>query len=488
MNPRVAALVSTLFCLVLPAWLAQGTTRVVPTQIPTIQQAIFTSATGDTVLVLPGTYQENILIDRAIVVRSEQGPGVTAIDGGAPSNPDLASTVRIMADPGPPFLTGGSIEGFAIRNGTGSRMPLIFGGRGGGGILVMNTGAPGPLIRNNWIHSNRLAAGTNVFGSGIFAKAEIDNPPVAARIIDNRIYDNSVEVTGGDGGSVISGGSLIEGNEIFDNHSNRSGVALAMGEGSAIGNVIACNSGAYVTGIASSGTLEGNTVVGNWSFNGGPAVWVTDYSDGLCTLRANNIAFNLGTGIECFQPLPPEPLVTFDLECNNISGNTGGQISGACSDAIGRNGNISEDPLFGQGGCPSQPGDWCLSEDSPLLPENSPPGCGLIGAPGQCPPIGVSETPASGQAFAIMPAQPNPFGARTTLGFHLRENAAVDVVIYSVMGRLVRRIEAGVLAAGDHEIEWEGETDSGGRAPSGAYVARIRVGENEVARSLILFR
>jgi hypothetical protein len=54
----------------------------VPADAGTIQQAIDTAATGDTVLVAPGTYVETITFrGKAITVASEQGPEVTIIDG-----------------------------------------------------------------------------------------------------------------------------------------------------------------------------------------------------------------------------------------------------------------------------------------------------------------------------------------------------------------------------------------------------------------------
>jgi hypothetical protein len=60
----------------------------VPQDTSTIQQGINVAATGDTVLVAPGTYFENInFLGKAITVQSEQGSDVTMIDGHNTSGP-----------------------------------------------------------------------------------------------------------------------------------------------------------------------------------------------------------------------------------------------------------------------------------------------------------------------------------------------------------------------------------------------------------------
>ena len=54
----------------------------VPTNFPTIQSAIKAASSGDTVLVAPGTYVENIHFSgKAITLTSSSGPAVTIIDG-----------------------------------------------------------------------------------------------------------------------------------------------------------------------------------------------------------------------------------------------------------------------------------------------------------------------------------------------------------------------------------------------------------------------
>src|SRR5215831_21221051 len=54
----------------------------VPADQPTIQAGINAAANGDTVLVSPGTYKENVNFSgKAITVQSASGAAVTLIDG-----------------------------------------------------------------------------------------------------------------------------------------------------------------------------------------------------------------------------------------------------------------------------------------------------------------------------------------------------------------------------------------------------------------------
>src|SRR2546428_9154943 len=62
---------------------ARAATINVPAGQPTIQAAINAASNGDTVLVAPGTYYENInFMGKAITVTSAGGPSVTTINGG----------------------------------------------------------------------------------------------------------------------------------------------------------------------------------------------------------------------------------------------------------------------------------------------------------------------------------------------------------------------------------------------------------------------
>src|SRR5215204_3665661 len=110
---------------------AEAATIRVPADAATIQHAIDAAAAGDTILVSPGTYIENITFrGKPITVASEQGAGVTIIDG------NRAGSVVT-------FASGESrnavLTGFTVRNGANSFS--------GGGVLIQNSA---PSIIGNW--------------------------------------------------------------------------------------------------------------------------------------------------------------------------------------------------------------------------------------------------------------------------------------------------------------------------------------------------
>lgn len=68
----------------------------------------------------------------------------------------------------------------------------------------------------------------------------------------------------------------------------------------------------------------------------------------------------------------------------------------------------------------------------------------------------------------LRPNYPNPFHQQTTIAFDLAEAASVDIVIYDMLGRAVRRVFEGQLTPGTHEV-----TLDAGDLPSGTYLCQM---------------
>jgi hypothetical protein len=79
--------------------------------------------------------------------------------------------------------------------------------------------------------------------------------------------------------------------------------------------------------------------------------------------------------------------------------------------------------------------------------------------------------------FAARPAFPNPFRTSTTVAFDLPAARQVELTLYGIDGRVVRRLMDGAMPIGRHRAVWDGRDDRGQPVASGIYFVRIRAGE-----------
>jgi hypothetical protein len=330
-------------------------TILVPADYPTIQAAIDAAVNGDTVLVSPGTYVENInFIGKAITVRSDLGPEVTIIDGN-----QADSVVRFNSGEGDASV----LSGFTIQNGNGSN---------GGGVSI---GSASPIVTRNRIINNTACAGAGI--SVEFASPLIEDNLVrgnaqggcvggtggggillqgagAARIIRNRILQNSMNSASGGGISLFAAGTpKILGNIIAGNSASGDGGGLSFGNSSnatVANNMIVRNSAGQGGGMywlvpdGNAGpVVVNNTIADNTASFQGSAIFADGFDAG--TQVFNNIvrAVSGQVALYCgnFNDLNP-PVVAF----NDVFAPGGAPYGGICDDMTGQNGNISVNPLF----------------------------------------------------------------------------------------------------------------------------------------------
>ena len=91
-------------------------------------------------------------------------------------------------------------------------------------------------------------------------------------------------------------------------------------------------------------------------------------------------------------------------------------------------------------------------------------------------------------SFGIVAIYPNPFNPSTTVRFRLPQRLATTIDIWSVEGkRVTTLVRDREYDLGDHELQWNGLTDSGAPAASGVYFVRIvTVLGTQNARALLL--
>ena len=83
---------------------------------------------------------------------------------------------------------------------------------------------------------------------------------------------------------------------------------------------------------------------------------------------------------------------------------------------------------------------------------------------------------------------PNPFNPSVHVDLELATAGLVSARVYDMAGRLVRTLAAGPLAAGTHQLVWDGLTDGGSPAASGAYLLSVENGAVHREARLTLLR
>jgi hypothetical protein len=96
------------------------------------------------------------------------------------------------------------------------------------------------------------------------------------------------------------------------------------------------------------------------------------------------------------------------------------------------------------------------------------------------------NSPASG--LTLRQNYPNPFNPQTRIEFALDQPGSVDISVFDLAGRRIATLQQGELAAGEHQVTWNGRTDSGGAAAAGQYRYVLKTATGQVSRSMILLK
>ena len=79
-------------------------------------------------------------------------------------------------------------------------------------------------------------------------------------------------------------------------------------------------------------------------------------------------------------------------------------------------------------------------------------------------------------SYSLKEAYPNPFNPTTTIDYTLRENSNVSIIVYDLMGRVVKElVNEFKLSDGGatHSVVWNGTDNSGSLVSSGIYIYRM---------------
>jgi predicted outer membrane repeat protein len=332
-----------------------GRTIRIPKDYSLIQEGVDKAVDGDTILVAPGVYHENInFLGKKIVLASHfilKGDTTiiskTILDGSKsagsaePDNKDSASVVKFISGED----SSSAIIGFTIQNGNGTLI-LEPRGYGGGGILCMSSS---PRIIQNIIKSNFAYAygggiycqkgspqiiqnmvmenSSKYFGGGIFCNK------ASPKIEENTLQFNSVEYGRGGGIHCFLSSPVIKRNLILDNECMLEGGGVCCESLSAaliINNTLSRNKGVGGSGIGcakSSSPKIVNNIIG---FGRGVSVWCDEGSNPFIT--HNDFWKNRGENYGNCKP-PSDNLFVDPLLVNPTEGDFHLQKDSPCIDA-----------------------------------------------------------------------------------------------------------------------------------------------------------
>jgi hypothetical protein len=456
-----------------------------------IQAGIGLCSTGDTVLVGPGTYVENINFNgMAITVMSEYGPDTTIIDGGSPSNPDTASVVCFVGGED----TASILHGFSIVNGSGTYDPVwaVF---LGGGIYCRSSS---PAVIGNMIHGNGCD-----YGGGI--ECEYSSSPI---IRDNDIFNNTANLSAGGVDCYYYSSPHIEGNFIDGDTAGSGGGGIQcytycspnIIDNNFTGNHAGSWGGAIRCGDYSSPFIKDNVITGNRAEVEGGGIECDNNANP--TIRCNTITGNYanhGGGIQC--DLNSSPIIDSCL----ISGNLYGH--GIWCEQ-GSNPLIYHNNIIDNVGCAvfnldaailiDSENNWWGHAAGPYHPTGNPSGLGDTVSdhvdfdPWDTSPYpwGVEEYESLEPSVVELKVSPNPFRIATNIRYRITETYdEFSLRIYDIVGRRIRDLTNRVVTVGyQSSVTWDGTNEVCQRLPCGVYFLRLKAGDCVITEKMLLTR
>ena len=81
---------------------------------------------------------------------------------------------------------------------------------------------------------------------------------------------------------------------------------------------------------------------------------------------------------------------------------------------------------------------------------------------------------------------PNPFNPLTTMRYDIPEDALVNITIYDIMGRIVKKLVSSQQTAGYKSVQWNATNENGAQVSAGLYLYTIEVGEFRQSNKMLL--
>lgn len=105
-----------------------------------------------------------------------------------------------------------------------------------------------------------------------------------------------------------------------------------------------------------------------------------------------------------------------------------------------------------------------------------------------CPELEEKENLSLPENFTLFQNYPNPFNLYTNMLYKLKGEFFVKLEIYDLLGRKVKTVISEKQTPGFKSLVWDGKDEDKNLLPSGVYFYRLKVGDQEKTKKMVLLK
>ena len=102
--------------------------------------------------------------------------------------------------------------------------------------------------------------------------------------------------------------------------------------------------------------------------------------------------------------------------------------------------------------------------------------------------LDLDENAPIANIYKVYQNFPNPFNPVTTISYNLPKAESVSIVIYDMMGRLVRDLVSDYQSSGYKSIKWDATNNLGESVSAGMYFYKVDFGELKQVRKMLYIK
>jgi hypothetical protein len=106
----------------------------------------------------------------------------------------------------------------------------------------------------------------------------------------------------------------------------------------------------------------------------------------------------------------------------------------------------------------------------------------------QMDPTGIDDEEFIPVSHNLFQNYPNPFNPATIISYSIPKVSYVSLKIYDILGREVKSLVNSEQGIGIHNVQWDGDNNSGSKVSSGIYLYKIETGDFTMTKKMLLLK